>query len=223
MRILELFCGTKSFTKVWEGDAEIITVDIMRKYEPTILADLLTFDYKAHFTPGEFDIIWAGTPCNTFSRANTDAKKLHKRETIGRPLLLKTHEIIDYLKPKLWFIENPDGGAMRHEESMKDLPFYRVDYCKYGYPYRKRTRIWTNLLGWEPKMCDYDCPYTQPGKRKHRYSLAINNSKNTGWSANRRGYEVLPDFGKRKEDRYSMPPLLMEEMKEACLKHITDA
>lgn len=221
MRILELFCGTKSFTKVWEGEAEIITIDIMKKYKPTILTDLLTFDYKAHFTPGEFDIVWAGTPCNTFSTAYNRPEQLEKRETLGRPLLLKTHEIINYLKPKLWFIENPDSGMMKHEESMKDLPYYRVDYCKYDYPYRKRTRIWTNLTGWTPKMCAYDCPMTQPGKKKHKYKLCCGNSRNKGWSPIEQGYEVLKGFGTKKEDRYSMPPKLMEEIKGECLKHIT--
>ena len=221
MRILEIFCGTKSFTKVWEGEAEIITIDIMKKFKPTIVADLLTFDYKEHFKPGEFDIIWSGTPCNTFSNAYNRPGQLEKRDRIGRPLLHKTLEIIDYLKPKLWFIENPDSGAMKREDCMKDLPYYICDYCKYDYPYRKRTRIWTNLKGWKPKMCAYDCPMTQPGKKKHKYKLCSFNSRNKDWSPDALGYEVLKGFGTKKEDRYSMPPLLIQEIKSVCLEQFT--
>ena len=29
-------------------------------------------------------------------------------------------EIIDYFKPKFWFIENPDGGKLKEQEFMKD-------------------------------------------------------------------------------------------------------
>ena len=36
---------------------------------------------------------------------------------------------------------------------MAGLPFVLVDYCMYGCPDRKRTRIWTNVQ-WRPKLCD---------------------------------------------------------------------
>ena len=60
----------------------------------------------------------------------------------GLPLLIRTEEIIDYFKPTYYFIENPKGGKM------KDFcyrPYVDVSYCRYGYDYRKDTRIWTNL------------------------------------------------------------------------------
>ena len=41
---------------------------------------------------------------------------------------------------------------------MWGLPFDDIDYCKYGMPYRKRTRIWNNVFTWEPRpLCNKDC------------------------------------------------------------------
>lgn len=44
MRLLELFCGTKSVSKVFECDS--ISIDIIKKYKPTYCEDILIFDYK---------------------------------------------------------------------------------------------------------------------------------------------------------------------------------
>ena len=36
--------------------------------------------------------------------------------------------------------------------------FKDIDYCKYGMPYRKRTRLWNNISHWEPRpLCQKDC------------------------------------------------------------------
>ena len=41
---------------------------------------------------------------------------------------------------------------------MMDLSYVDVDYCKYGMPYRKRTRLWNNIFQWSPKpLCNKDC------------------------------------------------------------------
>ena len=68
-------------------------------------------------------------------------------------LVQACHDIIEYLKPRLYFIENPDSGYLKSRAVIQGLPWVRVDYCAYGTPYRKRTRIWTNA-DWKPKMCD---------------------------------------------------------------------
>ena len=41
---------------------------------------------------------------------------------------------------------------------MYGIPYKDIDYCKYGMPYRKRTRLWNNVFNWIPKeLCKKDC------------------------------------------------------------------
>ena len=73
----------------------------------------------------------------------------------GDPLVKKALDIIEYFKPALWFMENPNTGRLKDREYMKDLNYYIVDYCMYSdWGYRKRTRIWTNKKDWKPLICD---------------------------------------------------------------------
>jgi DNA-binding MarR family transcriptional regulator len=67
MNVLELFCGTKSFTKVAEARGhECRTLDMDPSFEPTICKDImdLSYDDLGEFKP---DIIWASPPCESFS------------------------------------------------------------------------------------------------------------------------------------------------------------
>ena len=52
---------------------------------------------------------------------------------------------------------------------MEDLPYDDIDYCKYGMPYRKRTRIWNNIVSWEARpLCLKDCGNMDNTGRKHK-------------------------------------------------------
>jgi hypothetical protein len=68
-------------------------------------------------------------------------------------IVQKTIDIIRYFNPSVWFIGNPQAGLLKHQEFlkdfMKDFDYFDLDYCKYGFPYRKRKRIWTNLTSWD--------------------------------------------------------------------------
>lgn len=165
MKLLDLFTGTGSIAKVArELGYEVVSLDIDPKCKPDICADITEFDYQSQFEPEYFDLVWASPPCETFSCARAcnigrlvngelmTAERLHQdMENIGVPILRKTQELIQYLKPNVWFIENPYTGKMKNYIAEKPII---VDYCMFGFGYKKRTAVWSNVVNVESKMCD---------------------------------------------------------------------
>jgi len=143
MRLLELFCGTKSVSNaIGSHFDEIVSVDILSKFQPTICSDILLWDFTI-YPPNHFDAIWASPPCTQYSKAKTRGV----RDITGaNAIVRKTLEIIQYFNPAKWFIENPDTGKLKEQDFMNDLPFVVYDYCRFGFQYRKRTRFWTNMI-----------------------------------------------------------------------------
>ena len=87
----------------------------------------------------------------------TKTTGVRKIEEANR-IVMKALEIIEYFKPKYWTLENPQTGLLKKQEFMEGLPYVDIDYCKYGFNYRKRTRIWCNLDDWTPRpLCKKDC------------------------------------------------------------------
>lgn len=170
IKVLELFCGTKSIGKCCnELGWESISVDLESKFNPTHLCDIMDFNYK-QYSPDYFDIVWASPPCTEYSHLqNCWINRMRKGEIFTKEIwennmkeadkiVLKTLEIINYFNPEYYFIENPQTGKMKEREIMKDIPFYDVDYCKYSlWGYKKRTRIWTNKKNWNNLLCNNDC------------------------------------------------------------------
>ncbi len=154
MYLLELFSGTKSVSKAVSEVYTCFSLDISSQNDPDIVVDVLNWDYK-QFSPGYFDVIWASPPCTEYSIAkNAWENRGHPRKLdLADSIVKKTLDIIDYLKPRLWFIENPRTGLLKSRYFMKDLPFYDVTYCRYGFPFKKETRIWSNLTGFKPLFC----------------------------------------------------------------------
>lgn len=157
MRLLELFCGTKSVSRVFHNRGhEVFTVDIEPLLKPNLCIDILDFDVKK--LPKEWrkpDIIWASPPCTTFSVMCLPHYWINSRPRsyktyIGLAIAKKTIEIIKELNPRYFFIENP-VGMLRKQDFMLELPRRTVTYCQYGKTYRKATDIWTNATTWIPK------------------------------------------------------------------------
>ena len=74
-------------------------------------------------------MVWASPICTHYSRARTTAKT--PRDFVwADSLVLKALEIIEYFKPRYWFIENPQTGLLKTRPFMLDLPYTDVDYCR---------------------------------------------------------------------------------------------
>ena len=153
MRVLELFKGSGSITKYFENtNNEVISLDIVPKYLPTICCDIMEWDYK-EYPVGHFDIIWASPECKIFSmlqnthigRKWKDKEELQTQRDIHSKFIKKTIEIIRYFKPTDYFIENPLYSKIWNyvDDDYKN-DFVIVDYCYFGYRYKKPTKILTN-------------------------------------------------------------------------------
>ena len=158
MKILELFAGTKSIGNVAKDHGwEVFSSDSEAQFETDYTVDILKFDVKK--VPFKPDVIWASPPCTTFSVASIGSSwcgnycPKRVETALGMAYVLKTIEIINKLKPKYWFIENP-RGVLRKMDFMKELPRNTVTYCQYGDSRMKPTDIWTNCAEWIPRpMC----------------------------------------------------------------------
>lgn len=162
MKVLELFSGTRSIGKAFEANGhEVFSIDYDSQFEADSYMDIeeLTSEWVLeHF--GQPDVIWASPDCTTFSIAaishhrtkNEENGSLDPKSDYARKcdrVDQNVLKIIDELKPRFWFIENPRGG-LRKMSWMQGLPRYTVTYCQYGDTRMKPTDIWTNHP--EPKF-----------------------------------------------------------------------
>ena len=205
VKVLELFSGTGSVGKVAKSlGYEVVSLDLQGA---DINIDIMDWDYKSAYKPGDFDIVWGSPPCSSFSNCrrswiNRKTKyfgdKIITAEMLdkdmidnGLPILRKTEEIIEYFKPMHYFIENPQTGRMK--DYMLHRPCYVVDYCRYSdWGYKKPTCIWTNKIGFDPLVCNKNCG-NMIGTR-HRNNVG-------------RGLESVDNLKLR--DKYRIPPDLI--------------
>ena len=182
MKVLELFCGTKSFTKVAEARGhECRTLDNNPQFEPTYCMDIMDFE-PAILGDWKPDVIWASPPCQCFSvmviSKNWEEKRVGKLPSpkrleakLAMGVVLKTKDIIIQLKPTYWFIENP-RGTLRKMAFMQGWLRSTVTYCQYGLKYQKATDIWNNCYEWKPRpVCSPRSPCHARAPRGSRYGV----------------------------------------------------
>jgi len=161
MKVLELFAGSRSIGNAGESlGYDVYSSDINSFDKIDYVVDILDFDIKK--LPFKPDIIWASPPCTTYSIAaishHRPINKPLSRFAITSDLIVKkTLKIIQELKPKYWYIENP-RGLLRKQNFMIGLPKTTVWYCTYGDNRAKPTDIWSNNIrsllninGWQPR------------------------------------------------------------------------
>jgi len=208
--LLELFSGTGSVGKV-ASELGYTVISLDRDMRASIQIDIMDWDYT-DFNPRMFDVIWASPPCTEYSRAKTCGV----RDIEGSNLVVKrTLDIIEYFKPKYWIIENPQTGLLKDQAIMNGIPYDDVDYCKYGMPYRKRTRMWNNIDLWRPKpLCAKNCDSMNETRTRH-----IQEAQQAGSTAERRSVQQL--F--RTLDLFVVPAELIKEIFLACDLDASDA
>ena len=221
MKLLELFSGTGSVgATAKEMGYEVISIDIQTHRgcpSPDIQTDIMQWDYrKSQFPQKHFTVIWASPPCTSYARLQhinlgRRVKKTgevftreawEQRKTEADKLVQRALDIIQYFQPRTWILENPQTGDLKNRSIMNDIPFVDVDYCQYGMPYRKRTRLWTNIdpAVLKPRMC--------PGKGKCKQMVGRRHKKITA-SGTDRG---ITGCGTSTLERYRVPAALVQQL-----------
>lgn len=157
MVVLELFSGTGSISKAFRDRGhKCYRVDWNREFQCEKYIDIgkLTANKVLKLCGCVPDVIWASPDCTTYSVAGIGNHRVKNRATgeldpisdyarqcdkTNRHVL----DLINELKPRLYFIENPVGG-LRKMDFMRGLYRYTVTYCQYGDFRQKPTDIWTN-------------------------------------------------------------------------------
>tara|TARA_R110002153_G_scaffold56361_1_gene155824 strand:- start:782 stop:1621 length:840 start_codon:yes stop_codon:yes gene_type:complete len=186
MNHLELFSGTHSFGKITsEMGFDVVSLDrdldascpftdyVSKKHHKE---DIMHWDYK-QYPKDFFKLITASPVCMWWSnlRSSWIGRKLKAhngavctRELLdkdidlyGKPMVDKVFEILDYFKPEIYIIENPQGSKMKHYIA-ESYPHYNnysdFSYCKFcDWGYQKNTRFWNNIDGLTHCLCKKDC------------------------------------------------------------------
>ena len=122
--------------------------------------------------------------------------------------------IIAHFDPLMWVIENPATGLLKTRPFMERLFWVDVTYCKYGTPYRKQTRLWTNMR-WRPRrsLC-------RPGSRCKAWQDGRH------LRAAQRGPRLMEgQYERVSQSRkllYSVPAALCEEIARAATEELAE-
>jgi len=107
LKVLDLFSGLGGFSQAFQDRGhEVIRIDIERSFKPTIQADVRKLPLKRI----HFDVVLASPPCDEFSK---DSMPWYSDADIDRAmeLVYAAKEVIDYLKPRFWVVENVRGAV----------------------------------------------------------------------------------------------------------------
>jgi hypothetical protein len=198
---LDLCSGSQSLKSLFPNK-KYISLDIEKKYDPDICINILEWDYKKYFKDNGMPFfIWFSPPCNEYSILNCARPNKIPDITGANKIVRRGLEIINYVNCK-FVIENPQTGSLKKQGILDKIEFTDVDYCSYGFPYKKRTRLWNNVK-LKGELCKKThCPFMVG--RRHTYSIG-----NSSYKTN------VKEIGNKKtrlQQRYAIPPLLLESI-----------
>ena len=205
MRLLELFSGTGSVGDVAKARGwDVVSLDMDPKTNADIKCNIMDFDYKT-LQAGQLDMIWASPPCTEYSIAKTIGTR---KIEASNEVVQRTLDIIRHFEPDYYCMENPQTGQLKNQPMMIDVPYADVDYCRYGMPYRKRTRIWNNVHTWHPRpLCKRDCAAMDEYGKKHKESAQRFPNSNDPNKAEKKKW--------KQSELYRVPSELVDEILHA--------
>ncbi len=173
--LLELFSGSANISEAFrEHGWHTITVDIDPRHHADVQMNILDFQPAVHLPPGTtVDLVWASPLCTHYSTFRRNNPPTAEQLAYADSLVRKAVQVARELECPI-LLENPWTGDLKNRgiQELAELQMRRVDYCRYGFPHRKATAIWTDT-SWEPakKLCKYDCATSSvdpvSGRKRH--------------------------------------------------------
>jgi hypothetical protein len=211
-RLLELFAGTGSIGRAFRDRGwEVVSLDIDPKSKPTIVADILEWDYEKAYPKGHFQFVHGSPLCTYYSIARSTKKSTEEELAYSDSLVKKCLEIMKFFGSP-WSLENPATGRLKKRPFMIELslPHRDVSYCRYGTSYKKATRIW-NTLGehWQPK------PVCCKDSRCEHFANNVHPATAQRGPCYKKGL-LVPEGCHRQNELYHIPAELCDEIAAAA-------
>ena len=208
-RLLELFSGTKSISKVARSlGYETVSLDIDPTHGPDLCLDILHFDEES-YPKDYFTYVWASPDCWAYSSARTVAK-IPRDEAMAASdkLVAKTRQMIQHFGCA-YCIENPGNSRLWGREVAEGLITRSVitSYCSFGFAYRKNTRLASNFPLVLPRCPGPGlCPQMIGNKHKQH--------------AQKGGGGLEPRY-KTRDELHKIPPALCKAILQQAADNIT--